>query len=188
MDKSVVNSAMSNNRFAGTRLVRAVCAEPKWPIGPFSSCAIFAHFFRSMFVSIYRKRAPLLQRWYSSRQSAPEFQWRKHSCQFPKKDDQLARIQMEPDISPFSSRIVHGMTRRFGGAEPLCTLRGRYDKSMIPALPIFAIEPLQSEPKQPSSAGLALPLCANRARRTHPSASRLACQRGGRTHSKPTAT
>lgn len=61
---------------------------------------------------------------------------------FLKKDDPVARIQMELDVTLFSSRIApfFGITRRFVGTEPNCELTGGYNEAMQRLLPAFGIE------------------------------------------------
>jgi [citrate (pro-3S)-lyase] ligase len=61
---------------------------------------------------------------------------------FLKKDDQVARIQMELDVTLFASKIApyFGITRRFVGTEPNCPLTGGYNAAMQRILPAHGIE------------------------------------------------
>ena len=61
---------------------------------------------------------------------------------FLKKDDSVARIQMELDVTLFASRIApfFGITRRFVGTEPNCPLTGGYNLAMQKILPAHNIE------------------------------------------------
>lgn len=74
---------------------------------------------------------------------------------FLKKDDSVARIQMELDITLFSSRIApfFGITRRFVGTEPCCKLTNSYNDTMKRLLPVYGIELIEFERKQ-SAAGM----------------------------------
>jgi [citrate (pro-3S)-lyase] ligase len=69
---------------------------------------------------------------------------------FLKKDDQLARIQMELDITLFASRIApfFGITHRFVGTEPNCRLTDGYNDAMKRLLPTYGIELIELERKQ----------------------------------------
>jgi [citrate (pro-3S)-lyase] ligase len=72
---------------------------------------------------------------------------------FLKKDDPVARIQMELDITLFASRIApyFGITRRFVGTEPCCKLTSSYNETMMNLLPLYGIELVEIERKQASS-------------------------------------
>jgi [citrate (pro-3S)-lyase] ligase len=72
---------------------------------------------------------------------------------FLKKDDPVARIQMELDIALFASRIAPflGVTRRFVGTEPICKLTNSYNDTMKRLLPVYGIELVEIERKQASS-------------------------------------
>jgi [citrate (pro-3S)-lyase] ligase len=61
---------------------------------------------------------------------------------FLKKDDPVARIQMELDVTLFASKIApyFGITRRFVGTEPNCPLTGGYNLTMQRILPAHGIE------------------------------------------------
>lgn len=66
---------------------------------------------------------------------------------FLKKDDPVARIQMELDASLFASRIApfFGITRRFVGSEPDCALTGSYNATMKRLLPDYGVELVEIE-------------------------------------------
>ena len=68
---------------------------------------------------------------------------------FLKKDDPVARIQMELDVTLFGSRIApfFGITRRFVGTEPCCPLTGGYNEAMKRILPLYGIEVVEIERK-----------------------------------------
>lgn len=61
---------------------------------------------------------------------------------FLKKDDPVARIQMELDITLFASKIApfFGITRRFVGTEPNCPLTGAYNLTMQSLLPEYGVD------------------------------------------------
>ncbi len=61
---------------------------------------------------------------------------------FLKKDDPVAHIQMELDVTLFASKIApfFGITQRFVGTEPNCALTGSYNQAMKKILPEFGIE------------------------------------------------
>jgi len=69
---------------------------------------------------------------------------------FLKKDDPVARIQMELDVTLFASKIApfFGITRRFVGTEPNCPLTGGYNQAMQRILPLHGIELQIIERKQ----------------------------------------
>ena len=69
---------------------------------------------------------------------------------FLKKDDPVARIQMELDVSLFASKIApfFGITRRFVGTEPSCKLTDGYNETMKRILPVYGIELVVVERKQ----------------------------------------
>lgn len=69
---------------------------------------------------------------------------------FLKKDDPIARIQMELDVTLFGSRIApfFGITRRFVGTEPCCPLTGGYNEAMKRILPLHGVEVVEIERKQ----------------------------------------
>ncbi len=60
---------------------------------------------------------------------------------FLKRDDPVARIQMELDVTLFASKIApfFGITRRFVGTEPNCQLTGGYNEAMQRILPAHGI-------------------------------------------------
>jgi [citrate (pro-3S)-lyase] ligase len=60
---------------------------------------------------------------------------------FLKKNDPVARIQMELDLILFSSRIApfFRITRRFAGSEPCCGLTHQYNETMKRILPLYGI-------------------------------------------------
>jgi [citrate (pro-3S)-lyase] ligase len=66
---------------------------------------------------------------------------------FLKKDDPVARIQMELDVTLFASRIAphFGITRRFVGTEPYCRLTDGYNEAMKRLLPVYGIEFVEIE-------------------------------------------
>ena len=72
---------------------------------------------------------------------------------FLKKDDPVARIQMELDVTLFASRIApfFGITRRFVGTEPSCPLTGSYNATMKRLLPGYGIELIEIERQQAPS-------------------------------------
>lgn len=61
---------------------------------------------------------------------------------FLKKDDPVAQIQMELDVTLFASKIApfFGITRRFAGSEPNCLLTNAYNRTMQRLLPVFGLE------------------------------------------------
>ena len=61
---------------------------------------------------------------------------------FLKKDDPVARIQMELDVTLFASKIAphFNITHRFVGTEPNCPLTGGYNEAMSRILPAYGIE------------------------------------------------
>lgn len=69
---------------------------------------------------------------------------------FLKKDDPVARIQMELDVSLFATRIApfFGITRRFVGTEPNDPLTGAYNLTLRQLLPAHGIELKIVERKQ----------------------------------------
>ena len=69
---------------------------------------------------------------------------------FLKKDDPVARIQMELDITLFASRIApfFGLSRRFVGSEPLCQLTRAYNDTMRELLPAHGIALVEIERKE----------------------------------------
>ena len=72
---------------------------------------------------------------------------------FLKKDEPVARIQMELDVSLFAAKIApfFGITRRFVGTEPNCPLTGGYNQAMQDILPAYGIELRVVERKQTDS-------------------------------------
>ena len=72
---------------------------------------------------------------------------------FLKKDDPVARIQMELDVNLFAARIApfFGITRRFVGTEPNCPLTGGYNLAMQEILPAYGIDLRIVERKQTDS-------------------------------------
>ncbi len=69
---------------------------------------------------------------------------------FLKKDDPVARIQMELDVTLFASRIApfFRLVRRFVGTEPTCKLTEGYNDAMRRILPVYDIELVAIERKQ----------------------------------------
>jgi [citrate (pro-3S)-lyase] ligase len=69
---------------------------------------------------------------------------------FLKKDDPVARIQMELDVTLFAAKIApfFGVTRRFVGTEPNCPLTGAYNLTMQKLLPAHGIDLKIIERKQ----------------------------------------
>ena len=69
---------------------------------------------------------------------------------FLKKDDPVARIQMELDVTLFASRIApfFRLVRRFVGTEPTCKLTEGYNDAMRSILPVYDIELVVIERKQ----------------------------------------
>jgi len=61
---------------------------------------------------------------------------------FLKKEDPVAQIQMELDVTLFASKIApfFGITKRFAGSEPNCPLTNAYNKTMQRLLPVFGLE------------------------------------------------
>ena len=72
---------------------------------------------------------------------------------FLKKDDPVARIQMELDVTLFASWIApfFGISRRFVGTEPCCPLTSGYNDAMNRLLPIYGIQLVEIERKQVSA-------------------------------------
>jgi len=66
---------------------------------------------------------------------------------FLKRDDPVARIQMELDMTLFATRIApfFGITRRFVGTEPNCRLTDSYNDTMKRILPLYGIELVELE-------------------------------------------
>lgn len=85
---------------------------------------------------------------------------------FLKKDDPVARIQMELDVTLFASKIApfFGITRRFVGTEPNCPLTGGYNEAMQRILPAHGIELQVIERKQALTGPLAGAISASRVR------------------------
>ena len=69
---------------------------------------------------------------------------------FLKKDDPVARIQMELDVTLFASRIApfFRIARRFVGTEPNCKLTEGYNEAMQRIFPLYDIELVVIERKQ----------------------------------------
>jgi [citrate (pro-3S)-lyase] ligase len=69
---------------------------------------------------------------------------------FLKKDDPVARIQMELDVTLFASRIApyFGISRRFVGSEPLCQLTNAYNDTMREILPPRGIALVEIERRE----------------------------------------
>jgi [citrate (pro-3S)-lyase] ligase len=72
---------------------------------------------------------------------------------FLKKDDPVARIQMELDVTLFATRIApfFGISRRFVGSEPLCPLTRAYNDTMRELLPARGIALVEIERRQAES-------------------------------------
>ena len=68
---------------------------------------------------------------------------------FLKKDDPVAHIQMELDVTLFASRIApfFDITQRFVGTEPYCALTKSYNETMKRILPMYGIELVEMERK-----------------------------------------
>lgn len=66
---------------------------------------------------------------------------------FLREDDQVARIQMELDLTLFATRIApfFRITRRFVGTEPCCPTTGSYNETMKRLLPAFGIDLVEIE-------------------------------------------
>lgn len=69
---------------------------------------------------------------------------------FLKRDDPVARIQMELDVTLFASRIApfFGISRRFVGTEPNCRLTCSYNVTMKRLLPLHSIALTEIERKE----------------------------------------
>ncbi|MEI7611831.1 MAG: [citrate (pro-3S)-lyase] ligase [Betaproteobacteria bacterium] len=69
---------------------------------------------------------------------------------FLKKDDPVAQIQMELDVSLFASQIApfFNIKRRFVGTEPNCPLTQSYNLTMKRLLPLYGIELTEIERQQ----------------------------------------
>lgn len=69
---------------------------------------------------------------------------------FLKKDDPVARLQMELDVTLFAARIApyFRITRRFVGTEPNCKLTEGYNAAMQRILPVYDIDFVVIERKQ----------------------------------------
>lgn len=69
---------------------------------------------------------------------------------FLKKDDPVAQIQMELDVSLFASQIApfFDIKRRFVGTEPNCPLTQHYNLTMKQLLPLYGIELTEIERQQ----------------------------------------
>ena len=69
---------------------------------------------------------------------------------FLKRNDPLARIQMELDVALFDMRIApfFGITQRFAGSEPCCGMTDCYNEVMKRQLPLFGMELIEIERKQ----------------------------------------
>jgi [citrate (pro-3S)-lyase] ligase len=68
---------------------------------------------------------------------------------FLKVDDPVARFQMELDLLLFAGRIApfFGITRRFFGTEPFCSLTCSYNEAMKRLLPFHGIDAVEVERK-----------------------------------------
>ncbi|MDD3178813.1 MAG: [citrate (pro-3S)-lyase] ligase [Opitutaceae bacterium] len=75
---------------------------------------------------------------------------------FLKKDDSVARIQMELDVTLFASRIApfFGVATRFVGTEPYCAMTGGYNDAMKRILPVYGINLVEIERKQADHAAI----------------------------------
>jgi [citrate (pro-3S)-lyase] ligase len=69
---------------------------------------------------------------------------------FLKKDDPVARIQMELDAALFASKIApfFGIAARFVGTEPYCAMTDSYNKALKRVLPVYGIDVCEVERKQ----------------------------------------
>ena len=74
---------------------------------------------------------------------------------FLKRDDPVARIQMELDATLFGTRIApfFGITRRYVGSEPSCPLTGGYNAAMQRILPPLGVEVIEI-PRKATPAGV----------------------------------
>lgn len=74
---------------------------------------------------------------------------------FLKRDDSVARIQMELDLTLFATRIApfFGISHRFVGSEPHCALTAGYNETMKRILPGYGIE-LTEVPRVETSTGV----------------------------------
>ncbi len=81
---------------------------------------------------------------------------------FLKRDDPVARIQMELDATLFGERIApfFAITRRFVGSEPACPLTGGYNAAMQRILPPLGVELVEIERTKDAEA----PISASRVR------------------------
>ncbi|NVN91613.1 MAG: [citrate (pro-3S)-lyase] ligase [Desulfuromonadales bacterium] len=72
---------------------------------------------------------------------------------FLKKNDQVARIQMELDLNLFGSRIApfFRISRRFAGSEPCCGMTHHYNETMKRILPLYGITLTEIERLRSSS-------------------------------------
>ena len=75
---------------------------------------------------------------------------------FLKKDDPVARIQMELDVTLFASKIApfFRIVRRFVGTEPNCKLTAGYNDAMRHILPVYDIDFVVIERKQSTSGAI----------------------------------
>lgn len=75
---------------------------------------------------------------------------------FLKKDDPVAQIQMELDVSLFATQIApfFNITQRFVGSEPNCALTQRYNLTMKRLLPLYGIELTEIERQQTAGAAI----------------------------------
>jgi [citrate (pro-3S)-lyase] ligase len=69
---------------------------------------------------------------------------------FLKKDDPVARIQMELDAALFASKIAPSfdIATRFVGTEPYCAMTGSYNEALKRILPVYGIGLCEVERKQ----------------------------------------
>ncbi|MEO8410594.1 MAG: [citrate (pro-3S)-lyase] ligase, partial [Propionivibrio sp.] len=75
---------------------------------------------------------------------------------FLKKNDPVAQIQMELDVTLFASKIApfFGITRRFVGTEPNCQLTDAYNATMRQLLPVHGVELIMIERKHAADAAI----------------------------------
>jgi len=75
---------------------------------------------------------------------------------FLKRDDPVARIQMELDATLFASRIApyFGIAARFVGSEPHCALTRGYNAALKRILPVHGVGVVEIERKEASGAAI----------------------------------
>jgi [citrate (pro-3S)-lyase] ligase len=75
---------------------------------------------------------------------------------FLKKEDPVAQIQMELDVSLFATQIApfFTITQRFVGSEPNCALTERYNLTLQRLLPLYGIELTEIERQEAAGAAI----------------------------------